>query len=70
MTDPIAPLPELGADEAAAIVDAIAPVLGVTLDPAWRDGVVAQLMATAKAARFVLEFPLADELDPAPVFRA
>ena len=58
-------------DEALlAIVDAAAPFLGIAVDPAWRDAVAASLKATTIAARLVLEFPLPDELEPAPAFRA
>ena len=64
------PLPPLDDIEAGAIVDAMAPMLGIAVDPAWRGAVVANLKATAAAARLVLEFRLDDELEPAPVFRA
>lgn len=62
--------PPLDDAAAAAIVDAMGPMLGIEVDPAWRDAVVTSLKATANAARLVLDFPLEDELDPAPVFRA
>jgi Protein of unknown function (DUF4089) len=58
------------AEVAAAVVDAMAPALGLTVDPAWRGEVIAHWLATARAARLVLAFPLEDELEPAPVFRA
>ncbi|MCK8783489.1 DUF4089 domain-containing protein [Roseomonas sp. NAR14] len=54
----------------AAYVDAAAALLGLEVRPEWREGVVANLQATAAAARLMLEFPLPDELDAAPVFRA
>jgi Protein of unknown function (DUF4089) len=57
-------------DAAAALADAMAPLLGIAIDPAWRGAVVANLKANAAAARLVGEFPLPDELEPAPVFRA
>ena len=53
-----------------SIVDATSPLLGIAILPEWRDAVVANLRATAAAARLVEEFPLDDELEPAPVFRA
>lgn len=67
---PIPPTPPLGDDAAAAIVDSMAPMLGIAVDPTWRDAVVTNLKATSHAARLVLDFPLDDELEPAPVFRA
>ena len=42
----------------------------LAIEPAWRGDVIAHLKATAAAARLVLAFPLPDELEPAPVFRA
>ena len=53
-----------------AFVDAAAPILGLAIDPAWRDGVIGNLKAVASAAGLVLAFPLEDELEPAPVFGA
>jgi len=55
---------------AKAIIDAMAPLLGLSIEPAWRGEVAANLKVVASAARLVLEFPLEDELEPAPVFRA
>ena len=64
------PMPPLDDEACGGIVDAMAPMLGIAIDPAWRGAVVANLKATANAARLVLDVPLEDELDPAPVFRA
>jgi hypothetical protein len=64
------PTPPLDAETARAIVDATAPMLGIAIDPAWREAVVSSFQATANAARLVLDFPLEDELEPAPVFSA
>jgi hypothetical protein len=61
------PLDDAGAE---AIIDAMAPLLGLSIEPAWRDAVAANLKVVANSARLVLEFPLEDELEPAPVFRA
>ena len=63
------PSPALLDAAAARMADALAPVLGIAVEPEWRDAVVANLKATAAAARLVLDFPLPDELEPAPVFR-
>jgi Protein of unknown function (DUF4089) len=64
------PTPPLDDEAVAALVDAMAPLLGIIIDPAWRGAVILNLKANAAAARLVIEFPLADELEPAPVFRA
>jgi hypothetical protein len=42
----------------------------LTIDPEWRASIDAHFEAIAKAAAFVMEFPLDDELDPASVFSA
>ena len=62
--------PEVDSAAAAAVLDAMAPALGLKIDPAWRGEVIAHWLATARAARLVLAFPLDDEVEPAPVFRA
>ena len=61
------PLDDAGAE---AIIDAMAPLLGLAIEPAWRGAVAANLKVVSNAARLVLEFPLEDELEPAPVFLA
>jgi hypothetical protein len=53
-----------------ATVEAAAPLLGIEIDPDWKQAVAANLKATSDAARLVLDFPLDDELEPAAVFRA
>jgi hypothetical protein len=40
------------------------------VDPEWRASIDAHFEAIAKAAALVMQFPLEDELDPAPVFSA
>jgi hypothetical protein len=67
MPDPSASLDD---ETAGRVVDALAPMLGLPVDPAWRAAVIANLKATANAARLVEDFSLPDELEPAPVFRA
>ncbi|MEA2758540.1 MAG: 1-carboxybiuret hydrolase subunit AtzG-like [Methylobacteriaceae bacterium] len=49
----------------AAIASARLPV-----DAEWRASIDAHFEAIAKAAALVMEFPLEDELDAAPVFSA
>lgn len=53
-----------------AYIDASAIALGLTIDPAWRDAVRANLAITFRLAGVVEEFPLPDEAEPAPVFAA
>ena len=52
-----------------AYVDAAAALIGLTIDPAHRPGVVVNLERIAQMAALVMEFPLPDEAEPAPVFR-
>ena len=74
MSPPLPPQPtEGGGDadsQAAAAVDAAEALFGVALEPAWRAAAVANFAAIAAAARLVLDFPLDDEAEPSPVFRA
>lgn len=53
-----------------AIIDALAPLLGLTILPDYRPGVVANLKVTAALAVLVLEHPIGDHAEPAVVFRA
>jgi hypothetical protein len=64
------PSPNLDDEGATAIMDAMAPLIGLSIDPDWRDAVAGNIKVVANAARLVLDFPLEDELEPAPVFRA
>jgi len=59
MTDPAA---------IAAYVDQAAPLLGLSLTPEQREGVVRNLAVTFAVAQLVMEFPLPDDVDSAPVF--
>lgn len=61
------PLDDTGAE---AIINAMTPLIGLSIEPAWRDAVATNLKAVANASRLLLEFPLDDELEPAQVFRA
>jgi len=56
------------ADREAALDAAIA-LHGLAVDPAWRAAILANMKVIGAAAGLALEFPLGDELDPAPVFR-
>ena len=51
-----------------AYVDAAAQLVGLPLDPAHRPGVVLNLGRIAQMAALVMEFPLPEETEPAPVY--
>jgi hypothetical protein len=57
-------------DAIASLVAASAQALGLTLDPAWHDGVASNLRLILQHAARVDEFALPDEAEPAPVFHA
>ncbi|UFN47945.1 DUF4089 domain-containing protein [Roseomonas sp. OT10] len=65
-------MPPLPPDDDALLahLDASAALLGIVIDPAWRAEALANLRTLALAAGAVLDFPLPDEAEPAPVFRA
>jgi hypothetical protein len=52
----------------AAYVDHAAPLMGLHLTPEQREGVIKNLVTTFAVARLVMEFPLPDDVDAAPVF--
>jgi hypothetical protein len=51
------------------LVDLMADLLDITLDPEHRPGVIANLTRTAAIAQLVMEFPIPDEIEVAPVFQ-
>jgi hypothetical protein len=55
--------------DAAAYVDATAALIGLPIDPAHRPGVILNMERIAEMAAMVMEFPLPDEVEPAPVFQ-
>jgi hypothetical protein len=55
-------------DHIAAYVDQAAALLGLTLAPEHRPGVVASLTLLGEIAGPLLDFPLPETLDAAPVF--
>lgn len=57
-------------DDLDALIDAGTALLGIPIDPAWREAIRANLAVTLRLADSVDRFPLPDEADPAPVFRA
>ena len=52
----------------AAYVDSAAELIGLTLDPAHRPGVILNFGRIAEMAALVMEFPLPDDCEPAPVY--
>lgn len=56
--------------ELDAWIDSGTVVLGIAVHPEWRAAVRLHLKITADHAQAVLSFPMSDEMDPAPVFRA
>jgi hypothetical protein len=51
-------------------LDAAIASAGLKVELEWRASIDAHFEAIARAAALVMEFPLEDELDPAPVFAA
>ena len=56
--------------DAASYVDAAAALTGLPLDSAHRPGVILNMQRIAEMASLVMSFPLPDDAEPAPVFRA
>jgi hypothetical protein len=53
----------------AELVDLMAQLLELPLDPEHRPGVVANFARTAAIAQLVMEFPLPDDIEIAPIFQ-
>ena len=53
-----------------AVVDAMAPLLGLTLTPESRAQTLVHLRIAAEQAKKLLSVPLDDRQEPAPVFTA
>jgi Protein of unknown function (DUF4089) len=53
----------------APLVDLLAQLLELDLDPEHRPGVIANFERTTAIARLVMEFPIADDVEVAPVFQ-
>jgi len=58
------------ADVIDTLVAASAQALSLRIDPAWRASVKRNLHVILKHAALVDQFPLSDDIEPAPVFRA
>lgn len=56
--------------ELDAFMDTSATLLGLTIQPEWREAVRANLATTFRLGRSLWEFDLPDTADPAPVFTA
>jgi Protein of unknown function (DUF4089) len=52
----------------ATLVDLLAATLHIPLDPQHRPGVIANFERSAEIAQLVMEFPLPETLEAAPVF--
>ena len=57
-------------DSHTDFIDAAARVLELSIEPEWKAAVEANLAATLRLAASFMEFPLPDEAEPAPIFRA
>ena len=51
-----------------SLVDLMAQLIGLTLDPEHRPGVIANMERNAAIAQRVMEFEISDEIEAAPVF--
>jgi len=57
-------------DDVSALAAAGVKALALPVEPAWRAGITFNLQLLFKHAALIDGFPLADESEPAPVFRA
>ena len=57
-------------DPFATLVSAGSQTLALPIEPAWRGGVTFNLKLLFQHAARIDAFPLPDEIEPAPVFRA
>jgi hypothetical protein len=57
-------------DQLDACITAGTALLDLPVRPEWREAVRMHLAISLTHARTVLEFPLLDDIDPAPVFTA
>lgn len=57
-------------DELDRLIEAGAALLGIRIEAEWREAIRLQLDVSLRHAANVASFPLPDEIDPAPVFRA
>lgn len=57
-------------DKLDDFITAAAAALDLPLEEGWRPAIKTNLEVTLKLANLVAEFPLPDEAEPAPVYRA
>lgn len=57
-------------DPLESFVDAVAAALELSIEPAWKPAVRANLDVSLRMARMVQEFPLPDEIEPASIYEA
>jgi hypothetical protein len=55
--------------DTGAYVDAVAQMVGLSIEPQYRDAVIANFERAAQIASLALAEPLSDDLEAAPVFR-
>jgi len=67
---PARPLRAKRPDAFAAIVTAASQTLALPIDASWQSGVTFNLRLLFKHAALIDEFPLPDDVEPAPVFSA
>ena len=70
VSQPTSPDREMTDADLDGFMDASAVILGLRLEPAWRDAVRANLAVTFRLGGMVRHFELPDEAEPAPVFTA
>ena len=63
-------LPDVSPDDAERLIDALAPVMGLTILPEQRPAVAFNLQVAIRLARLCEGEGLADHLEAAPVFEA
>jgi hypothetical protein len=54
--------------DARGYVEAVAQLVGLSLDPTYLPGVILNIERIAEMVGFVMDFPLPDDTEPAPVF--
>jgi hypothetical protein len=52
------------------MIEAATGALRIPVDPSWQAEVKSQLQTILRHGALVAEFPLPDEIEPAPVFKA
>lgn len=57
-------------DKLDDFITAAAAALDLPLEEAWRPTIKANLEVTLRLANLVAEFPLPDEAEPAPIYKA